>query len=160
RKARSPLRRSRTTSRQSCRMDGEPAHGVSASQGSFMQLLEHHGKNLLRQYGFTTPVGTVVDSLDGLSAALERLPGRGVVKAQIPSGRRGKSGGILFAETREEARRAFRSLKAQIVAGHAVHDVLVEERLCYLRERYAGIAVTGTGLRLLFARTGGVEIEA
>jgi succinyl-CoA synthetase beta subunit len=125
-----------------------------------MLLVEHHGKNLLRQYGFATPVGTVVESLEGLSAALEKLPDRVVLKAQIPSGRRGKSGGIIFAETLDDARQAFRSLKAQTIAGHAVHDVLVEERLFYLRERYAAITVGSTGLHLLFARTGGVEIEA
>jgi succinyl-CoA synthetase beta subunit len=141
-------------------MVGEPVQGGSAKQGSSMLLLEHHGKDLLRQYGFATPVGMVVDSLEGLSAALESMPGRVVLKAQIPIGRRGKIGGIQFADSPEDARRVFRMLRGRIVAGHAVYQVLVEERVNYRRERYAGIEVTSTGLRLLFAKRGGIEIEA
>jgi succinyl-CoA synthetase beta subunit len=125
-----------------------------------MLLLEHHGKSLLRQYGFTTPAGMLVDSAAGLGAVLKQLPDRVVLKAQIPSGRRGKSGGIHFAETMEDARRAFQILLGNTIAGHEVHEILVEESISCLRERYAAIAVAHNGLHLMFARTGGIEVEA
>ena len=71
-----------------------------------MKLLEHQGKSLLSQSGFATPDGAVASEASEAAAIAGALGGRVVIKAQIPSGKRGKSGAIRFADTPAEARQA------------------------------------------------------
>lgn len=124
-----------------------------------MLLLEHNGKALLRKHHVPTPVGAVVSDDCALSRIVSTLPSRLVLKAQIAAGRRGKGGGIVFADGAEEAREALAALMGSSINGHSVEAVLVEERIEYERERYAAIVVDQGEIRLLFARRGGVEIE-
>lgn len=124
-----------------------------------MLLLEHHGKALLRKHGIPTPRGVVVGDADALAAALQELPERLVLKAQIAGGGRGKSGGIAFATGRAETLAAFDILRGSRINGHAVDSVLVEERVTFADERYAGILIQDGEIKLLFARHGGVDIE-
>ena len=123
-----------------------------------MLLLEHQGKALLRRHGIATPKGSVVTD----EAALAEAVGDGtpkVLKAQVAAGGRGKAGGIRFAAGRDEALAAFAALRAMTVGGHRVGEVLVEERVDFVRERYAAIQVESGRLWLLFAGRGGVDIE-
>ena len=124
-----------------------------------MLLLEHHGKALLRKHGIQTPRGVAVGDADALAAALQDLPERLVLKAQIAGGGRGKSGGIAFATGRAETLAVFDTLRGSRINGHAVDSVLVEERIAFADERYAGILIQDGEIRLLFARHGGVDIE-
>jgi succinyl-CoA synthetase beta subunit len=124
-----------------------------------MILLEHNGKALFRTHGVPTPVGAIVRDHDALAEALGTLPPRVVLKAQIAGGGRGKCGGIAFASDAAEARNAAVALLGSSVNGHSVDAVLVEERIEFERERYAGIVIEGGEIRLLFARSGGVDIE-
>src|SRR5688572_2517130 len=124
-----------------------------------MLLLEHQGKALLRKHGIQTPRGVVVGDADALAAALQELPERLVLKAQIAGGGRGKSSGIAFAASRAETLAAFDTLRGSRINGYAVDSVLVEERVAFADERYAGILIQDGEIRLLFARHGGVNIE-
>lgn len=124
-----------------------------------MLLLEHHGKALLRTRRIPTPSGVVVKDLNALEQAIGAMPPRLVLKAQIAGGGRGKSGGIAFARNPGEVRAAFAALRESRVSGHPVEAVLVEEWIAFERERYAGIVIDGGEIRLLFARSGGVDIE-
>jgi len=63
------------------------------------------------------------------------------VKAQIPAGRRMKAGGVLFADTPEDAGRAAGRLLGQTILGFAVDEVLVEERLSLGQELFLGLDV-------------------
>src|SRR5690348_12448629 len=125
-----------------------------------MLLLEHNGKALFRNHGVPTPVGAIVRDHDALAPALATLPPSVVLKAQIAAGGRGKGGGIAFASDAAEARDAAAALLGSNINGHSVDAVLVEERVEFERERYAGIVIEEGEIRLLFARTGGVDIEA
>jgi len=124
-----------------------------------MLLLEHVGKTLLRQRGIAIPAGHVVATADELDAALARLPNDVVLKAQIAAGRRGKGGGIAFAASPSQARAAFAGLMGTEVNGHRIKTVLVEERVPHRVERYAGLSVESGELMLMFAATGGIDIE-
>ncbi len=99
-----------------------------------MNLLECDGKTLLARHGLKIPNG----------ALWPRLPdhaGQLVVKAQIPSGRRGALGGILFADTPEQARAQAENLGRQRLGEHHVAAVYVEERLAIARELYLAVAL-------------------
>lgn len=124
-----------------------------------MLLLEHNGKALLRRHHVPTPAGMVIRDDTALAPALAALPARVVLKAQIAGGGRAKAGGIAFADGKAEARDALAGLLGRNINGHAVDAVLVEERMAFERERYAGIIVDGGGIRLLFARDGGIDVE-
>jgi succinyl-CoA synthetase beta subunit len=124
-----------------------------------MLLLEHHGKALLRRHGIPTPRGAVVGNPRTLVDVLRDLPERLVLKAQVAGGGRGKGGGIAFATGRRDAIGAFDALRGSKVNSHAVDNVLVEERVAFAQERYAGILIESDEIRLLFARRGGVDIE-
>lgn len=124
-----------------------------------MLLLEYNGKALFRKHHVPTPAGAVVRDESALAQVLGTLPPRVVVKAQIASGRRGKGGGIVFADNAAQAREALAALLGSSVNGHSVDAVLVEERIEFERERYAGITIDGGEIRLLFGRNGGVDVE-
>jgi succinyl-CoA synthetase beta subunit len=124
-----------------------------------MLLLEHNGKALLRSYGVPTLTGTVVSDRGTLASLVKSLPRHLVLKAQIPVGGRGKSGGILFTSSEAEALAAFDALHGRMIEGHRVTSVLVEERAAYERERYIAVVIAGGEMRLLLARRGGVDIE-
>ena len=84
-----------------------------------------------------------------------------MVKAQILAGGRGKAGGILSAESPQEAGSAAGSLLGKIIKDHPVMTVLVEERLRIETEIYLGITVDGaTGSPLvMISPEGGIDIE-
>ncbi|MEE8535076.1 MAG: ATP-grasp domain-containing protein, partial [Kiloniellales bacterium] len=70
-----------------------------------MNFEEHAAKPLLAAAGIATPEGRTVTTPDEAAAAAEAL-GRVIVKAQAPTGQRGKAGGVKPADTPEEARAA------------------------------------------------------
>jgi succinyl-CoA synthetase beta subunit len=124
-----------------------------------MLLLEHQGKALLRGKGVATPRGVVVGDAAELADALTKLQGCVVLKAQVAAGGRGKSGGIAFAQTPEDAQIAFAELRALSIHGLAVESVLVEEQIDYVRERFIALIVQDGALQLLLGRKGGIQVE-
>jgi len=64
-----------------------------------MKIHEYQGKEILRQFGVPTPLGTACFSVDEAVAAAQQLGGAlWVVKAQIHAGGRGKGRVILRAK--------------------------------------------------------------
>src|SRR5260221_11158916 len=68
-----------------------------------MKVHEYQAKELLRRFGVPSPRGIVVDNADDARQAAKQLGGRGVVKAQIHAGGRGKGGGVKLAKDADEA---------------------------------------------------------
>jgi succinyl-CoA synthetase beta subunit len=83
------------------------------------------------------------------------------IKAQILAGGRGKSGGIKFADTPEEAENASRTLLGSKIQGLTVNRVLVEEKLNVFKEYYVGITVDRSkkSYVAIASSRGGVDIE-
>jgi len=126
-----------------------------------MIVPESIGKALLRDVGIAVPAGVVAQTLADVKACADTLGGRVAIKAQIPTGKRGKSGGIAFAATPLEAHDAARHLLGATIGGHRVDAVLVERAVDIDRELYIAIlndADRATPL-VLFSRDGGVDIE-
>lgn len=124
-------------------------------------LLEMDVKRELAREGVAVPAGRVCRSAAQAAEAARGLGGGCVVKALIPTGRKGKGGGIRMAAGPAEAEDQARGLLGRVVNGFPVEAVLVEERAGIAEELYVSIAPDGPSrrMRLMFSRFGGVEIE-
>jgi succinyl-CoA synthetase beta subunit len=125
-----------------------------------MNFEEWAAKPLLAAAGIAVPEGMVADDADAAAAAVGRL-GPSVVKAQVPTGKRGKAGGIRPADEATAARAAADAILALTIAGHPVRRLLVERRAPIARELYAAVLndPESKGPLVLFSTEGGMDIE-
>lgn len=127
-----------------------------------MNLLEHHAKTLiLAPAGIPLLAGTVCRTVDDAAMAAESL-GPCVIKAQVPTGKRGKAGGIRLAQTPAEARAEAAAILGMEIDGHRAGEVLVEQLAPIAREFYASVlhSPAERASLVLFAAEGGMDIEA
>ncbi len=125
-----------------------------------MDFEEHAAKPLLAAAGIAVPAGRVVTTAEAAASAADTL-GAVVVKAQVPTGKRGKAGGIKIADTADEARAAAKAILGMDIAGHSVERLLVEERSTIEREFYAAVLndAASKAPMVLFSTLGGMDIE-
>ena len=81
------------------------------------RLLEFEAKDLLRKTGIPVPPGGVAVTPEEAVAAAEKIGFPVVLKAQVPVGKRGKAGGILFAENSGEVLTRARELFGKNIYG-------------------------------------------
>ena len=134
-----------------------------------MKIHEYQGKEILRNYGVTTPRGVPCFSVDEAVKAAESLGGKvWVVKAQIHAGGRGKGGGVKVAKSLEQVREyADQILGMQLVThqtgpeGQQVRRLLIEEGADISKELYVGMVVDRVTQRvcLMASSEGGMDIE-
>lgn len=125
-----------------------------------MNFEEHASKLLLAASGIHVPRGRVAVSADQAAAAAAEL-GPVVIKAQAPTGKRGKAGGILPAANDAQAREAAHRILGMDIGGHRIERVLVEEQASIAREFYAAVLNSpgSKGPLVMFSATGGMDIE-
>jgi succinyl-CoA synthetase beta subunit len=134
-----------------------------------MKIHEYQAKEILRNYGVTTPRGVACFSVEEAVAATNKLGGKvWVVKAQIHAGGRGKGGGVKVAKSVDEVREwASKILGMQLKthqtgpAGQKVRRLLIEEGADIRKELYIGLVVDrGTQEVCVMASSeGGMDIE-
>ena len=126
-----------------------------------MNFEEHAAKPLLGAVGIAVPRGRPARSAAEARAAAAELAGPVVVKAQVPTGKRGKAGGIRTADTAEEAASATEAILGMDIAGHRVESVLVEERAAIAAEYYAAVLndAASKGPLVMFSSVGGMDVE-
>ncbi|MCJ2068874.1 acetate--CoA ligase family protein [Methylobacterium sp. J-030] len=126
-----------------------------------MNFLEHVAKaRVLAPAGIPVPRAIHCVSAEDAAVAAAEL-GPCMVKAQVPTGKRGKAGGIRAARTPDEAREVAGAILGMVIDGHRVESVLLEERASIAREFYAAILtdpVSRTPL-VLFSTEGGMDVE-
>jgi len=126
-----------------------------------MNLEEYAAKqHVLVPAGVPTPKGRVCDNADQAAAVVREI-GPSVVKAQVPTGKRGKSGGIKLVKTPEEASAAASEILSMNIGGYRVRRVLVEQLCPIEREFYAAVLidVASRSPLVLFSTEGGMDIE-
>lgn len=126
-----------------------------------MNLLEHHAKSLiLAPAGIPLLDGAFCSTVEEVVIAAKSL-GPCVVKAQVPTGKRGKAGGIRIAQTQEQARDAAVAILGMTIDGYRTEAVLVEQLAPIAREFYASVlhAPRERASLVLFAVEGGMDIE-
>ncbi len=125
-----------------------------------MNFEEYASKPLLAASGIDVPRGRLAVSTDEAAAAARELAPV-VIKAQVPTGKRGKAGGILAADNADQAREAASRILGMDIGGHRVERVLVEEQASILREFYAAVlnSPASKGPLVMFCAAGGMDIE-
>ena len=126
-----------------------------------MDLLEHQGKAFLAAAGVPVPPGQVASTVEEAVAAAGRIGYPAVVKAQVPTGGRGKAGGIKLAADEAELARHAKSVLGMDIKGFEVHQVLVEAACAPVSESYTSVTFDRETRRhlVLLSGAGGVDIE-
>jgi len=126
-----------------------------------MNFEEHAAKSLiLTPAGIPVPRGALCMSAAEAAMAAAKI-GACVIKAQVPTGKRGKAGGIKLASTPDEAREAAKQILGMRIGDYTVERLLVEEQAQISREFYAAV-LHDTAARkplILFSTEGGMDIE-
>jgi succinyl-CoA synthetase beta subunit len=134
-----------------------------------VKIHEYQAKELLAKYGVEVPRnGGVASTPAEARIATEKLGGRGVLKAQVHVGGRGKGGGIRIANSPEEAESLANDMLGMLLKTHqapqgvTVEKLLIEEPITIAREFYIGVVPDRTSQRnvLIVSAMGGMDIEA
>jgi succinyl-CoA synthetase beta subunit len=125
-----------------------------------MNIGEHASKRFISEAGIRVPTGMLATTPEQAENAAADL-GRVMVKAQVPAGRRGKAGGILSADTLDEAHTAAGSLLGSEIGGQMVIEVLVEQRVEIDRELFLAVVndPESGGYTVMFSIKGGMDVE-
>lgn len=83
----------------------------------FLKLYEYEAKTILAQYGVPVPKGTLITNPNRTKEAVAKLKPPFAVKAQVLVAGRGKAGGILFADSAEEAEKTAKKLLQTKIKG-------------------------------------------
>ncbi len=135
-----------------------------------MRLYEFEGKRLLAKQGIPIPKGVYLNIAEvgaiGADPQLERifedLGGEAVaVKAQVLAGKRGKAGGIKFAELPEELQDIVETMVGSELLGEEVSGVLIEQKADIDKEYYISVTYDTVNRKPVFALSseGGVDVE-
>lgn len=121
-----------------------------------MNLLENESKNLLSSSKIPTPLGTLITQ-----GSIPDITLPAVLKSQVPTGGRGKAGGILLVNTPEELSKATEKLFNLEIKGFLPKTLLAEEKLNINRELYLSLLIDRktASLKLIAHTNGGVEVE-
>lgn len=92
-------------------------------------------------------------------ASQEKHAGRAVVKAMIPTGRRGKAGAVVMADDAGRRAAAADHLLGKIVNGHVVGAVYLEERIDIAHEYFLSFSISNGKPTILLSMNGGIDIE-
>jgi len=126
-----------------------------------MDLFEFQGKRLFYEAGIPTPHSWVAADVDEANeiAAAQGMPL--AVKAQVLTGGRGKSGGVVIVRDNAQFVSVAEQLFWLTVNGRRAEHLLIERAVDVAREFYLAITLDRTARRpvLLFSAHGGVDIE-
>jgi succinyl-CoA synthetase beta subunit len=126
-----------------------------------MKLYEHEAKTIFQKHEIPIPRGEETTSSTLVREVSVKLGVPVAIKAQILVSGRGKAGGILFANSPEEAETAAKRLLGTEIKGVKVKEVLVEEKIAAKKELYFGITTDRTKCSYvaIASSEGGMDIE-
>lgn len=127
-----------------------------------MNLYEWEGKQLFEKHGIAVPRGVLIRRGDDVQHALSAIDvEKCVAKAQILSGKRGKSGGIRFLDSVLDIEAVVDDVFGQTLKGQYVASVRVEEKLDIEEEHYLSITYDTAAKQpvLVYSTQGGMDIE-
>ncbi len=118
-----------------------------------MKLLEYEAKKILAQAGIAVPKSYIS------SGDPEFLPA--VIKSQVPTGGRGKAGGIVVVQTNNEYHEAVHTVTRLPIKGFTPRTLLAEQLLDIDRELYLSIMIDKATAQISMTanKNGGVEVE-
>ncbi len=122
-----------------------------------MKLQEYQAAEIFKDYNIPFADGYLIESAEEIEEVDEPV----VLKSQVRVGKRGKAGGILFADTREEAVEKAEELFNKKIRGLDVEKILVAEKADIIDEYYVGIVMDRESGKptLIMTTEGGMNIE-
>jgi succinyl-CoA synthetase beta subunit len=126
-----------------------------------MKLLEYEAKRILTKYGILTPKGELVANVAEAREIAFKLKPPFAVKAQVPIAGRGKSGGIIFADSILQVEKAAEKLLNARIKGVLVRSLLIEEKVQAKKELYFGMTIDrlNQSYVIIASSEGGMDIE-
>lgn len=128
-----------------------------------MKLPEYKAKELFGRYGIKIMKSVVTEDAD---LAADKIKAAGisypvVIKAQVPSGGRGKAGGVKFAENGAVAADTARAMFGADIGGYTVDRLLIAEKLELKDEWYLSVMLDRAAKcpLVIFSASGGTDIE-
>lgn len=122
-----------------------------------MKLLEHEAKSLLSTYQLPVPRCFIVDS-----ASMEPAFLPCVLKSQVPTGGRGKAGGVKVVNSTKEFHQVAAAMLQLDIKGYKPQVLLAEEVVSIKRELYVSLLIdySAAAITVMSHPRGGVEVEA
>jgi succinyl-CoA synthetase beta subunit len=126
-----------------------------------LKLFEYEAKAIFKRYNIPTPNGGLATNPTEARDIAIKINTPVAVKAQVLVAGRAKAGGILFANSPEEAERATEKLLNMKIKGVKVQGVWVEEKVSSKKELYFSVTVDRSNRCYVAVASseGGVEIE-
>ncbi len=126
-----------------------------------MRFYEFEAKELLRRRGVPLPKSRLARTALEAAEIQRELDVPVVLKSQVLSGGRMKAGGVLFANTADEAWAAVEVILALEINGQQPAGVLVEQKGEIAQEYFAAVTWDGRAKRpvIIFSDMGGIDIE-
>ncbi len=134
-----------------------------------MNLHEYQAKNLYRKYDIPTTKGKLLTHPSQLDDILRTIgKDKWVIKAQVHAGGRGKAGGVVLVDSKEQAKEEVRRLLGSRLVTHQttkegqpVNSIYIEETCDIVQQIYLAFIVDRTSQRIMIitSKEGGVEIE-
>ncbi len=122
-----------------------------------MKLLEYEAKTILHTHGVAVPGAHIVTK-----ESVPELVTPVVLKSQVPVGGRGKAGGVVVVEKRNEITPTINRLFNLDIKGFKPSKILAEEALKIDREFYFSLLINQSKacIELMAHTSGGVEVES
>lgn len=126
-----------------------------------MKLFEYEAKTIFSKCEIPTPRGGLATSPVQARDIAVQIGGSVVIKAQVLVSGRGEAGGILFADSPDEAEQVSKKLLGTEIKGIRVRSVWVEEKVVAKKELYFSMTVDRSKCcyALIASSEGGIEIE-
>ncbi len=122
-------------------------------------LTEDLTKRFLTDLGLPVPKGKAFDNGSVAASFADGLVGGAVVKALVPTGRRGKANAVKVVDDKAAAEAVVEGMIGSDVHGFAVAKVYVEEKVAIAEEFYLSFSLDGFPGQILVSSHGGVDIE-
>lgn len=125
-----------------------------------MNLIEYEAKKILSDADVTVPMSELVAASARAEVPNFALPV--VVKSQVPTGGRGKLGGIRVVSNAKELQSAVDAISKLPIKGYLPNKLLVEKALDITHEYYLSLMINRSlaCIELSAHRGGGVDIES
>jgi succinyl-CoA synthetase beta subunit/citryl-CoA synthetase large subunit len=127
-----------------------------------VRFYEYESKQLLARHGVALPKGSRMAKSGAQAREIAAaIAGPVVLKSQVLTGGRMKAGGVLFADTPDQAAAAAEKILALEINGHKPRGVLVEGRQPVAQEYYLGVTWDGIAKLpvMILSDMGGIDIE-